>query len=527
MKNLHQQIINDLDRAEIFSKAESDILYFMDKVLGFKPNPFQQRVGDYISSWFNSGDISALKMLKMIWDTGNRVGKTVMLSVIHLWFLYYKKGITKNDFKYWSSFKYSTFNISPISRQAKNLMDYIEAILTNNFGYELDGEHHVNKCLIGGFIKKNESGKLAINHTTGEINFVGERKLICMSTAQDQGAGFQGLACGLMTYDECVQSYHLEAELPGRIGSRLGDYGIALILVATPDDQAPSQQYYYHIVKDSERAEKLKGIPEYKVIHGYYEENIFISEQQRQRFVEEQMKNPLIAAQVLKGAFVSTGAHMFEQPVIHRIWNGKKLPTAPLEGHEYLIPVDWGVSDTGDETIMYVIDFTNLNIYGKPAEIVKEVAVLGGDPWNLMATLKLLSSEYNTATVIMDTASMGGVMFKKMLKELKPISFEGLKQKQEALTRQKLLLTHKRKYRIMETGEIEEKNSNFGLIRSYYIAKLEDELASYKVHDDKLKQDRVMALAMGCWWLWKKFMVKKAQSVYNINPFKQNINLPR
>ena len=118
-------------------------------------------------------------------------------------------------------------------------------------------------------------------------------------------------------------------------------------------------------------------------------------------------------------------------------------------------------------------------------------------------------------------------MFKKMLKELHPHPFQGGEMKKDGLTALSLMLTFGRKNRIIESDDASDAHQQaFGMIKSYYLPELEDELASYKVEDSKLKQNRVMALMMGCHWLWRKYkhrlLNEKKQKIIHINPFKQD-----
>lgn len=503
--HLRVQALNKLHAIE---RGRRDTAFFATYWLGLDLNPFQVRLFEVI----DQGDYS--KLMEVVVDCGNRSGKTVALAIIHIKFAFYKIGITAGEG--FEDFGYRTFDMSPVSRQAKECLLYIEQILTGMFSWEVGGVRKSNRdrLRLRNFFE-------ARNENLGEIRFSNHSKAYAISTGHDQAAGVQGLSGGLITYDECVQGHHLRTELDGNIYPRLGDYGKLFMLVATPSEEAPSQQFYYHLVREAKRGKN--GV---KFVDGKYTENIFIPEAQRKDFVERLMaKNPEKAKQVLDGAFVVTGGTMLEPEVIEQMWKGEK-PTYPIDGNTYVIAGDWGVSDQGDETVFLVFDVTELeeHVPNGKARIVNAFAKQGGDPWELMSTYERIVTDYNQATNIMDTASLGGTLLKKMLAKLKPIAFNAHvnsgRVKQEALTYMQLAMTRDR--RLVRIGDtITESNPDFGIVRSYYLPMLEEQLSSYKADDSKLKQDWVSAFYIGLWYIYRRyFKVAEKQSSYKLHLFR-------
>ena len=66
-------------------------------------------------------------------------------------------------------------------------------------------------------------------------------------------------------------------------------------------------------------------------------------------------------------------------------------------------------------------------------------------------------------------------------------------------------------------GAIIEKNPDFGIIRSYYIEELNEQLGTYHIEDKKLETDYVMAFMMGISYILKK-LPKQMQKTVSINP---------
>jgi hypothetical protein len=191
---------------------------------------------------------------------------------------------------------------------------------------------------------------------------------------------------------------------------------------------------------------------------------------------------------------------MFSPEMVEGLWNEKKSPTAPQVDRQYVFCWDWGVAEQGDETVGLGADVTDL----ENVELVYAYCRQGGDPVELMSMASFQKMQYNNADLVMDTASMGGEMFRKMLIKMKPISF-GKEHKTDALLYLQFRLRNNLRKDLTNISETSK-----GKIKSYYLPKLESQLSSYKLDDKKIKQDWVMALAMLAWYVEK---YKKASQV--------------
>ena len=325
--------------------GEEDPVFFSEYFLGVFLNPFQQR--GLLSLCKRKPNFLERFEKQILWVTGNQVGKTVTLAVSHIWFNFYKRGFS-GESDLIEQARYETLNISPVSRQATECFRYVEEILYSNFSWELNGGRAVNECRIGWFWQ----GK---NENIGRIDFSNNASMWCLSTSSDKGSGLAGKQFGYISYDECVQSHHLEDELGARIFSRTAKYSGWIVLVSTPDDLGKSQQYWYHLYTIAERNQKEGTPSEWHLIKGLYDENIFIPELVRQEFKERLKKNfPQKYLQVIKGQFLDSSDRMFSLKVVEGMWNGEKAPKEVMIEHEYVVVVDWGVADSGDETVIGV-----------------------------------------------------------------------------------------------------------------------------------------------------------------------------
>ena len=501
-----------LNQLKAINKGRTNTTFFAEYWLGIKFNPFQERAAVKLDEALNGGDYQQQDLIEALMNAGNRTGKTVFLAVLHIKFAYYKIGILPGPG--YDDFGYVTMDLSPVARQAKACLKYIEDILEGRLSWTIDGKRYSNRDSLK--LKNFFEGK---NENLGELRYANHSITYAFSMGSDQGSSIQGKPAGLITYDECVQSHHLEDELDGHVYSRLGDYGKLMLLIATPDEEAKGQQFFYHMVQQAKNGEYP-----YLLIGGSYMENIFISTEKRESHAKMlKERDPVLAKQIIDGAFVSTGASIFPAPLVERLWNGKMDKSEPEGGHEYMISVDWGMADSGDEAVFLVWDITNL-----PVTIVYSYAKRGGDPYELMAVLRNLQMDYNNAITIMDTQALGGTIMRKLLKDLKPIKFDKSVDndiKGKAITYAKILLTKGRQKRVVDAEEVDD-NKNFGWIRCYYLSKLANQLSTYVLPDEKIKQDWVMAFIMGCYQVWDKFGDKEhATKTFTMSRFRQRVPL--
>jgi len=432
----------------------------------------------------------------------NRWGKTVALAIKHIRFCFYKIGIDPEmTMQAMRDLRYATLDLSPHSNQVQACYNFIFDILHNRFVTIVDGKKRTNKCKIRSFFQsKNDSkNRILFNNYT---NFFGA------STGEDHGASLAGRQFGLITYDECVFSHHLRTELPGRIMSRTIDYNAPIDLVSTFDAEAKSQQYYFRLVRQA-----LKGQNEWWCKTGKYTDNIFIPED-----IREAAKKKIMAEdyskfrQVFLGEAVPSSIKVFEPEVIDNIFRDILRPQEPVHGRDYLISVDWGGSDQGDPTVMMVFDYTE-----KPYRIVHHERIQGGSPTLQFSMLKNLQIAYNNAKIIMDTNSLGGVLIKKLLSEMKVKTYDFTAhggEKGEAVTQLKLALTFKRRYEISKDGLMVDHYKDYGKLRSYYIPELEEQLGSYEIKDEGLEQDFVATLYQALWFLGKKEKSRGPQTFF-------------
>lgn len=511
-----------LDLLELNARGRVDIVTFAEEMLGVPLNEFQKQFLTHTTTpralWGEKfgtviEEIGGMLFGRNIAHPSNQIGKTVMIAIKHIYFAYYKIGM-ELDGELIDKTYYSTLNISPHTRQVKACFNYVKDILNENFLIDEDGKKRLNKLcpLLKGFC-------IGENINLGEIRFANKSIMFSVPVGQDQASSLAGGQFAYISYDECSQSHHLESELGAKILSRLIKYGVCLDLIATPEVDAPSHQYYLHIVRLGEQ-----GKEGWWSLGGKLDQNRFISAEQRERIKADLLAtNKQKYRQVVFGEFITGGKRFFEPQEVERMWQlSGKISVIP--GHLYLLVSDWGMSDTGDESVFMVLDYTE---YAKSSKIwlVNHEKIKGGSPNMQFALLRTLYEAYTwyepdgvTAHLpifLMDANALGGVVIKKLLASLKPKGFDI--EKDVALTLLKQEVSARREYIESEIdGAIIEKNPDFGNIESYYIDDLSTQMGNYHLEDSKLKQDFVMCLMMGIAHIVRK--IPKVIKVVSLNP---------
>jgi len=483
-------------------------------------------LGLKLGVWKSKEEFIALReanpdMLKNIMVPSNRWGKTFVTSVKHIWYCFYKKGVpgTSHDI---ALTRCGTLNLSPHSNQAQAGYDYILDILQSKHTYVIDGVGKRNHCRIGYFLVGNNAQKRL-------IQFNNSTTYRAVPTGDDQASSIAGTHYLYISYDECAQSLHLKEELPAKIMSRLIDYGGPLDLLSTPEVDKPSHQYFHRIAKLGK-----EGKLGWFTLVGKISDNRFLPAKEVEQTLEAiRTTDPNKWRQVKFGEFISTGKKMFNIATVERIWNdfteGKII--LPIVGNKYLISADWGFADSGDPTVLYVLDYTEALDETKPKHlrryhIVYHESIIGGDPIAVLTKVKILQREWNDAKFIHDSASMGGTIIKKLLRSINLfnlVDFSATKYKMDMLLTMIIVLTENRKVKIGEEQKIIDENADFGRLRGFLIPALEEQMGNYQynpakgVSDKNIDQDEVMALGMALWYL-DKHILKMQPKAIGFNP---------
>lgn len=445
------------------------------------------------------------KYRKFILTPCNRFGKSTMVAVLQLWYLFHKFGLTPGNREAWAKTEYRTANIAPAYALTEPVFKYIDQIMTSRFPINLpDGRLITNKCQIEWFYLADKT-----THTPPRLQYFANNSYIEHKTmGSDSGDSLQGKPYGIITYDEGGRSSHLEEEISGNIMPRLFDWNGDLHVPSTPDQYSVSLLTHYEMYQDG-----LHDRNQTYTQEGSLKENTFFTpEQIKQQY--RLYKNDPMAPQILEGKFVFGGDNIFNaNDIMDAEDESLNDGVRRQPNHKYVIGIDTAISS--DEMVYSVLDFTE-----EPFRLVRMMACKGNSKSPQMhlndlidlfhsykdpekANIWILLETWNgeSARFYMDmpyelqavTTCYGSWQPTKTTvtdnKNKAPNSTKNVK-KADMIVVLKKLLSEKRL-------KIPKNN-----------IKLSQQLSIYKENDDRITTDRTISLALAAWMAEnKKFKV--------------------
>jgi hypothetical protein len=338
------------------SLGRADPVIFAEKLLGM---PLHEGQKTYLRQ------ISKKEERIYILSCGNRWGKSVLVSVIQLWHLFYKFGIPEpNDYKSqeaWESAEYRTANIAPHSANTEAVFKTIHAIMTSTFQIKVNGLLRNNECIIGWFYLQDRT----LNTPPYKQFFYNNSYIEHRSLGSDQGDSLQGKPYGIITYDEGGRSDHLQNEIQDAILPRLFDWVAPLHIISTPSQDSKSTLHYYELYQNGKA-----GIKQTWTMEGKLDDNTFFSPGEIDAQKELYRGSPLYE-QVINGKFVFGGDTLFPwQDILDALDDNLNDGIRRIDGHKYTLGTDTAIGH--DEMVHYVLDTTTV-----PFQIVRGIAGKG------------------------------------------------------------------------------------------------------------------------------------------------------
>lgn len=302
---------------------------------------------------------------------------TTLVSCLHIWYAWGKRGIKQGSKKAWENAEYLTCALAPHTQQAEVVIRTIRQILTSTYSWtDPETEKLVsNKCKIEWFlVKANESAPMEVLYANGA-------KTLIRSTGEDRGKSIAAKAFGYIGYDEAGKSLHLEEEYKSTILPRTADMDGDIDLIGTPDADSPSfvffQEMFWRGGGDNYPKQKFHYSHEGSAL-----ENPYLPKNYVQDMIDKYPPGDPYLQQVLYGKFISVGNKVFDHKAIiecskempeyipynHILENGE-LKEDKIN-HRYIIGVDTAIGN--DEMVYTVIDWTQ-----KPFKVVRIMACKG------------------------------------------------------------------------------------------------------------------------------------------------------
>lgn len=344
-KNLQQWVID----------GRTDPVIFAEKLLGM---PLHDGQKHYLRRVAKKND------RVYILSCANRWGKSVMVSIIQLWHLFYKFGIPEPIDEAsqisWETAEYRTANIAPHSANTEAVFKTIHAIMTSSFQIKDKGLRN-NDCIIGWWYLPERT----LNTPPYKQFFDNNSYIEHRSLGADQGDSLQGKPYGLVTYDEGGRSDHLENEIEDAILPRLFDWRAPLHIISTPSQDSKSTLHYYKMYQEG-----LVGLNQTWTMEGTLDDNTFFSPEEIEAQKDLYKGSPLYE-QVINGKFVFGGDTLFNwQDILDAQDENLNDGLRREDGHKYIIGTDTAIGH--DELVHYVLDITT-----KPFKLVRSIAGKG------------------------------------------------------------------------------------------------------------------------------------------------------
>lgn len=481
---------------------ENGLVVFLDKVCGLPVtrHPGQMR-------WLKNS-----RKLINILRPGNRFGKSLIGGGKHLYHAFTKinmNGMYRTT-EEWERLKYDTLNFGPGYEQAREVLRLARDIAEGNIFIpsEFQDEYGVtNKSLLKDWFIVNDKSE---SQTLPHIEFSSGTKLYGRSY-DEMGASFKMKAIAYVSGDEVADIAELWAFTNGTLIPRGAQYkNFSIDYYGTPQSEGHDYMRMIEMAEEDMARPDWEKSGMFYVQKGSMYENPFLDRQTVESI--EKIADETMRKQIIEGEYVETGDKYFGyERVRNAIDERIKLIDRGIPGRRYLVTVDFagGESYWSDYTVIAVIDFTE-----EPYRVVHFRRFQGRDmpipmQYKLVEEIFMNFKEGSMMTkLIIDSSALGGKNALVFLRHMNPIQFDFTSQrKAEMLATYKIAFDGgnsdvlKRKVKTMPDGMRLDENPDWGIIKFPNIPAIVSEHMNYKLEDEKIKKDTVMALGMAVHYL--------------------------
>ena len=469
-------ILNDLVR------GRGDIAFFASRFLGIEGNPGQIEWWNACSARDETG--WGPKYLTTVVSAGNRAGKTLGMAILVLHHAFYKLGVRPPrpndvaDTKRWSDAPYEWYHVGPQQENAELVHIECDRILsgvhlaqkgrgcplTETFGPIVD-------------VKTKDRGEYLM--LTFHAMCGGGR--IHFRSAQDKAKALLGKDMNGISYDEASAELYLNLVYQEVFNLRRLSTGGPLHFIGTP----LSGSIEYQDLWEKGNPANPNRDPQFASFRLPTWLNIGFGLDQSTYDAIRRQVEPYLIPQNLGGEFIEGREAYFSGPAVEKCFVDT-LPEEelPQKDHRYVQGVDPGISS--DPTWDITLDFTEKHDFRGVRAVMKE-----GNQ-TITAVLNMVSEGsylYNTrgarCATMLDSTGMGGKMWVdefSHITNLRHFDFGGQKSVKLKLLSDLKAVIDKGWLKLPRTGRL------WGILRR--------QLLTYKLDDNKLVQDAVMALAL-------------------------------
>lgn len=457
-----------------------DFKVFCGEVLGLRLNRAQERFVRRLAL----GPDRRWPFKTAILVAGNQTGKTLLLAALMLWAAMYKIGVDPSDRKDWLKASYLWLHLAPVQQQAYHALKDIRRLVKNEHPAQGDRGRFPTAMCAEAKVEKYYDGFVLWNGA--EIHF---------RTSEQGASAVLGYRAAGISFDEAAFESRLSMIVNEVLYMRLIASKGPLIMASTPNGMNDYYDFADPIQQAGESPEPfvwMRG--DSLLIWATVDDNLGFGLDQDEIDRMERTLSPVTKEQQLRGTFLSPTEAFFvpSESILKCFRSDLPDEEPPQSGHRYAIYWDPSVSGASDPTAVIVLDVTYetwVGVYHRWYGKAMSITPLLGEMWQLHGYYHNHRDERNTlsaptrAVTGFDATSMGGVIVKQLLNGLTPrlpINFGGNSVKVPGLIELRNRLT----------------GGKVALPASWL--KVRQEVLNYRLKDDKIDTDCVMALMGAC-----------------------------
>jgi len=480
-----------------------DVFHFSKEILGITLHPGQ-------AAWTNN----SWKLINIL-KPANQWGKTLVESVIHIFHAVTKVMLLGrvSDDTVWEKILYETANVGKTYEVAKGVFETVQDVVE---GRILLPDGHTNDSLLKGWAIAD---LVEVANRPPEILWWNNSKTLIRSY-DEFGSAFKRKRLAFVSGDECGDIPELKLFLNGTLLPRVAFFQGPIHLVGTSQ---PAGVEYEELAEVAEKEHKKDSALYYFQTGSIYENPNLDKEFLQQM---EEVADPELRKQIIYGQYVDYRDHFFNYHEANQMFSHDldyDAETGIIEEPDpkgyYIATLD--VSASKDDTVFAVLRYNRkATIGGQTVELPYKVVfykAFRGETMPLSLQYEMVKNWFGIYKSVspntrftFDGQSLGGKGIAQALSSLHGYPFPPSREsfisaKGEALGILKEVLGRGRRFTTDEKGDRIDENNDWGFIRaSWKLFDLRKQFEMYRLKDDNIKQDGVMAIMQAIYFIEKR-----------------------
>lgn len=486
-------VVEEKPEIEKLSKEEwlqtlRDFPFFCEKMLGIELNNAQRKVIKEVWPYILAKEFP----FRMLLLAGNQAGKTCLAACLCLWFAYTKYTFLPHTFvgAEWRKLEYAIAVIAPLRSLTRAMFHSILKIVNGKYliAPRIDRgetEYRFNECRIKGFVYRYTKTEAEGFGSIPTMFCANGATIEYFTTYGSKGDTIQGSNYYFMLYDEFGRSDSLHDELPD-LYNRLQTTRGGLMALTTPSEKHPNAiQFIDELLRKPQH--RFKSFRFSSLDNEFKRhEDIYASVSGLSKWEQDQ---------IIHGHLVPPRASFFPPEKITDVFvpTADLPPTKPIvAGRRYAMGLDTAM--VADRIASYVLDVSE-----RPYRVIAKHAVRGKEK-KVQEHVSDLTDIYtrfpiSSLEVVIDVTNEAGHIWVNLLEPLNPVPFRfGLEKGTQINTKVDMLTTLRQ---CIENNDIILDDEDY---------KLKRQLTNYKIDDDKLETDLVMALGLAVYYPYKEYL---------------------